>query len=230
MASESPDHSKSEALFKGEDPRIVVSSEEVRDDVGGLTFEQYAAGGLGRHLGVFSTTSLIIGRIIGAGVFSSPSSIVSSVGSVSVSGLCVWLEFACMMPRSGGEMVHLEAVYRRPKMLIAVVFAIQAIALEFTANGCIILSSNIIIASGHVATEWQLRGIALGVITVVTLVHTFFPSLGVHGMNFFTILKMVLLLFVVVTGWVVLAGGVSSVKDSRASFYAIFVHFLRLCC
>ncbi|PNY26215.1 High affinity methionine permease, partial [Tolypocladium capitatum] len=178
-----------------------------------------------------------IGRIIGTGIFSTPSSIVNSVGSVgasmllwvlglliSIAGLCVWLEFACMIPRSGGEKVYLEAAYRRPKMLITVVFAVQAIALGFTASGCIVFASNIIVATGHVATEWQQRGIAIGVITLITLVHTFVPKLGVHGMNFFTVLKVVLLLFVVVTGWVVLAGGVSSVKDPHASFRDAFAH------
>lgn len=53
---------------------------------------------------------------------------------LSVCGLCVWLEFACMIPRSGGEKVYLEAAYRRPKMLITTVFAVQAIALGFTGT------------------------------------------------------------------------------------------------
>lgn len=88
-----------------------------------------------------------IGRIIGTGIFSTPSSIINGVGSLgasmflwvlglllSISGLCVWLEFACMIPRSGGEKVYLEAAYRRPKMLITTVFAVQAIALGFTGE------------------------------------------------------------------------------------------------
>lgn len=53
---------------------------------------------------------------------------------LSISGLCVWLEFACMIPRSGGEKVYLEAAYRRPKMLITMVFAVQAILLGFTGE------------------------------------------------------------------------------------------------
>ncbi|KAK5988318.1 High-affinity methionine permease [Cladobotryum mycophilum] len=219
------------------DDHDVGSNEELKEDVGNLTFDQYTAGGLGRHLGIFSTTSLVIGRIIGTGIFSTPSSIVSSVGSVgasmllwvlglflAISGLCVWLEFACMIPRSGGEKVYLEAAYRRPKMLITTVFAVQAIALGFTASGCIVFASNIVVAAGHVASEWEKRGIAIGVIVFVTLIHTFFPKVGVHGMNFFTVLKVVLLLFIVVTGWVVLGGGVSSVPDPHASFRDSFAH------
>lgn len=41
-------------------------------------------------------------------------------------------------------------------------------------------------------------------------------------MNFFTILKLILLIFIVVTGWVVLGGGVSKVPDPHASFHNAF--------
>ncbi|OPB41247.1 Amino acid transporter [Trichoderma guizhouense] len=234
-AIDSPTHSKGEAVFGSTDNGTHVSENEFKEEVGGLQFDQYLTGGLGRHLGIFSTTSLIIGRIIGTGIFSTPSSIVNGVGSLgasmmlwvlglllSVSGLCVWLEFACMIPRSGGEKVYLEAAYRRPKMLITTVFAVQAIALGFTASGCIVFASNILVAANTTVTEWAERGIAIGVIISVTLIHTFVPKLGVHGMNFFTILKLILLLFIVITGWVVLGGGVSKVPDPHASFHDAF--------
>ena len=109
------------------------------------------AGGLGRHLGVTSCTLLIVGRIIGTGIFSTPSSILSGVGSIGASlmlwvlgfllsfcGLFIWLEFGTMYPRSGGEKVYLEAIYQRPKYLATVVFAANAILLGFTASGCIV--------------------------------------------------------------------------------------------
>ncbi|RMZ78328.1 hypothetical protein DV738_g3885, partial [Chaetothyriales sp. CBS 135597] len=203
--------------------------------VGELRLEETAAGGLGRHLGVFSTTFLIIGRIIGTGIFSTPGSIVESVGSVGASlmlwvlglvmsfaGLCIWLEFGCMIPRSGGEKVYLEAAYRRPKLLATVVFAFQIILLGFTAQGCIVFASNIIVAAGRTATEWEKRGIAIAVIVFVTLLHTFFPKLGVQGMNAVGVIKIVVLLFIVVTGWVVLGGGVSRIEDPHANFHDAF--------
>jgi solute carrier family 7 (L-type amino acid transporter), member 9/15 len=128
------------------------------------------AGGMGRHLGVFSCTMLMypllvilnlkhfligfvssIGRIIGTGIFSTPSTILGSVGSVGASlllwvagfffsfcGLFIWLEFGTMFPRSGGEKVYLEAVYRRPKYLATVIFSASAIILGFSASNCIV--------------------------------------------------------------------------------------------
>lgn len=43
-----------------------------------------------------------------------------------------------MFPRSGGEKVYLEAVYKKPKYLVTVIFAVNAIVLGFTAAGCIV--------------------------------------------------------------------------------------------
>ena len=93
------------------------------------------------------TLQCSIGTIIGTGIFSTPSSITGGVGSVgaalmlwvlglalSFAGLCIWLEFGCMFPRSGGEKVYLEAVYQRPQFLATVIFSTQAILLSFTGE------------------------------------------------------------------------------------------------
>jgi L-type amino acid transporter 9 len=107
----------------GSPPRNTIRDGPAADALlnpGELSFEEDTAGGMGRHLGITSTTLLIVGRIIGTGIFSTPSSITESVGSVgaalmlwvlglalSFAGLFVWLEFGCMFPRSGGEKVSI---------------------------------------------------------------------------------------------------------------------------
>ncbi|KAI0063740.1 high affinity methionine permease [Artomyces pyxidatus] len=201
---------------------------------GGLTFEEDTAGGMGRHLGVFSCTLLIIGRIIGTGIFSTPASILGSVGSVGASlmlwvlgfvlsfcGLFVWLEYGTMFPRSGGEKVYLEAVYKRPKYLVTVIFAANAILLGFTASGCLVFAQNILVSAGHSADRWVVRGIALGVIFFVTLLHGLTPRLGVYLMNILSVIKIVILVFIVITGWVVLSGK-TRIKDPHANFHDAF--------
>nr|VWO96191.1 G-protein comlpex beta subunit CpcB [Ganoderma boninense] len=237
-------------------------SEELPDgelNTGGLTLEEDAAGGMGRHLGVFSCTLLIVGRIIGTGIFSTPSSILGSVGSVGASlmlwvlgfvlsfcGLFIWLEFGTMIPRSGGEKVYLEAVYKKPKYLVTVIFAANAILLGFTASGCIVFAQNILVTAGHTAERWVTRGIALGgqflqtpppflvnipewlngsgsgsVIAFVTLLHGLTPKLGIWVMNGLSVFKIGILVFIVVTGWAVLAGH-TSVADPHANFRNAF--------
>ncbi|TFY82886.1 hypothetical protein EWM64_g1123 [Hericium alpestre] len=215
---------------------VVVDSksiEEVNVDElghGELNFEEDTAGGMGRHLGVFSCTLLIVGRIIGTGIFSTPSSILGSVGSVGASlmlwvlgfvlsfcGLFVWLEYGTMIPKSGGEKVYLEAVYTKPKYFATVIFAANAILLGFTASGCIVFAQNVLVSAGHEAGRWTERGIALGVIFFVTALHGLTPRLGIFIMNALSVFKIVILLFVVITGWVVLGGG-THIKDPHANF------------
>ncbi|KAJ8514783.1 hypothetical protein ONZ45_g7728 [Pleurotus djamor] len=201
---------------------------------GDLSFEEDTAGGMGRHLGVFSCTMLIVGRIIGTGIFSTPSSILGSVGSVGASlmlwvlgfvlsfcGLFVWLEYGTMFPRSGGEKVYLEAVYKKPRYLATVIFAVNAIVLGFTASGCIVFANNILVSAGHTADRWVVRGIALGVIGFVTILHGFTPRLGVLVMNGLSVFKIVILLFVVITGWVVLSGR-THIQNPHANFHNAF--------
>ncbi|KAF9239125.1 amino acid transporter [Melanogaster broomeanus] len=201
---------------------------------GGLSFEEDTAGGLGRHLGVVSCTLLIVGRIIGTGIFSTPSSILNGVGSVGASlmlwvlgfvlsfcGLFIWLEFGTMYPRSGGEKVYLEAIYQKPRFLATVVFATNAILLGFTASGCVVFASNILVSAGKIADVWTERGIALGVIFFVTILHGLTPRIGVLVMNVLTIFKITILLFVVITGWVVLSGK-TRIADPRVNFRDAF--------
>ncbi|CAK3910848.1 high affinity methionine permease [Lecanosticta acicola] len=227
------------AAEKVQDSSVVapVASKDNDTDSGELfTGEVVETAGLGRHLGLFSTTLLIIGRIIGSGIFSTPSTIVKSVGSVgaafmlwllglviSFAGLSVWLELGCMIPRSGGEKVYLEAMYKRPKLLASTVFAVYSIILGFTAGGCIIFAQYVVAASGRTAGEWEKRGIAIGVITFVTLVHATIPNWALRGMNTLGIIKILVLVFIVVAGWAVLGGATSDrVPDPKSHFSNAF--------
>ncbi|KAJ7439224.1 amino acid transporter [Mycena latifolia] len=197
-------------------------------------FPQDVQGGMGRHLGVFSCTMLIVGRIIGTGIFSTPSSILGSVGSVGASlmlwvlgfalsfcGLFIWLELGTMIPRSGGEKVYLEAIYRRPKYFATVIFAMNAILLGFTAAGCIVFAQNILIAAGQPDPRWVVRGIAIGVMVFVTLLHGVTPRLGILVMNALSLFKIVVLLLIVITGWVVLSGK-THIQDPHVNFRDAF--------
>jgi len=175
-----------------------------------------------------------VGRVIGTGIFSTPSLILSSVNSIGASlmlwilgfvlsfcGLFVWLEFGTMIPRSGGEKVYLEAVYKKPKFLATVIFAMNAILLGFTAAGCIVFASNILIAAGQTADRWVERGIAIGVIVFVTILHGLTPTVGIALMNALSVFKIAILLLVVITGWVVLSGK-TRVRDPHANFHNAF--------
>lgn len=77
-----------------------------------------------RDLGLFESISIVIGRIIGSGIFRTPGPIMALVSCTSLFGL-VWIiggivtifhavcyaELVAMMPRSGGPYVYLKTAY-----------------------------------------------------------------------------------------------------------------------
>ena len=79
---------------------------------------------LERALGVWGATSIVIGTVIGSGVFLVPTAMIRSVGSVrmlfavwiiagllSLFGALTYAELAAAMPEAGGEYVYLGAAY-----------------------------------------------------------------------------------------------------------------------
>ncbi|KAF5003841.1 hypothetical protein FDECE_9634 [Fusarium decemcellulare] len=100
---------------------------------------------LGYSVGPVTITLLNITMMIGAGIYSTPSSILAGTGSVGVSLvywtigylLCmasgsVYLEFTAYFPsRSGSEVVFLEQAYPKPMWLFPTTFAVQSVILSF---------------------------------------------------------------------------------------------------
>ncbi len=79
---------------------------------------------LERALGLWSAVSIVIGTVIGSGVFLVPSSMIQHVGSVrnlfivwivagvlSLFGALTYAELAAALPEAGGEYVYLSAAY-----------------------------------------------------------------------------------------------------------------------
>jgi amino acid transporter len=131
-----------------------------------------------RKLGITGAVFLILNKMIGTGIFSTPSSIFAATGSVGVSlmlwvigkksprfkvnsgmltrpggfltfcGLSVWLEFGLAIPRSGGEKNYLEHIYRHPKYLATCVLASQMILLGFSSGNSLAFGRYILYAAG----------------------------------------------------------------------------------
>src|ERR1700710_2129991 len=108
--------------------------------------------------------------MIGVGIFSIPSSIYSSVGSVgmclllwcigaiiSFCGLKVYIDLGSALPYSGGEKVYLERIFRRPRMLSTCMFMAFAITLGFSTPNCIVLGEYVLYALGYEPDRWGTR-------------------------------------------------------------------------
>lgn len=169
---------------------------------------------LGRNLNWYSCFILVISRVIGSGIFATPGAIVQAVGSpglalllwivgavIAACGLAVSLEFGCMLPRSGADKVYLEFTYRRPRFLASTMVAMSAVFLGFTASNCVVFSQYVLFALGREDAGALLRkGLALGLLIVVTVIHIVFPRAGVQIQNVLGMFK------IAVIGLMILAG------------------------
>lgn len=168
---------------------------------------------LGRNLDWNSAFSLTISRVLGSGIFATPGVILASVGSPGLAltlwivgailayfGLMVMLEFGSMLPRSGGEKVYLEFVYRRPRYLVSILVATQAILLGFTASNCIVFAQYILFAFGAEGTQFLRKSIAVGLLTGITIIHACFRKAGIHIQNTLGWIKIGLIVFMVLSG------------------------------
>ncbi|KAF2196989.1 amino acid transporter [Delitschia confertaspora ATCC 74209] len=174
-----------------------------------------------RKMGVTGAVFLILNKMIGTGIFSTPSGIFAATGSVGVSivlwiiggiitfaGLSVFLEFGLAIPISGGEKNYLERVYRRPKYMATCILAAQMILLGFSSGNSLAFGRYILYAAGRDSQNngWAARGIGIACITFACTLHSLLPKWGIRLSNMLGIFKVFILLFIVFSGFAALAG------------------------
>jgi amino acid transporter len=174
-----------------------------------------------QQMGSWDAFWFTVNNTIGPGIFSVTSGIFAITGSVGItlalfivgavlvaSTLCVALEYGMAIPRSGGEKNYLERVYRKPKYLMTCVIAVLFCGLGGSAMVAIAFGSYVLLAAGrpNPAGSWETRFIAIGVVTFAAALHAFFPTIGVRFLRVFGILKLVILVFIICSGFAALAG------------------------
>lgn len=183
-----------------------------------------SAASLVRGLGLVAAVSIIIGNVVGTGVFLKARVMTCNVGSpwfvllawaaagvLSLAGALTYAELAAMMPRAGGEYVFLRQSYGRMwgflygwmQILIAKTGSQASIAVAFAiflnalTNGKLkqVLFSIDIFGSNFEITNLQLIAIAL--IAVVTILNC--ASVSFSG-NIATVLTVVKIALIVLVG------------------------------
>ncbi|KAL2015467.1 hypothetical protein VTK56DRAFT_5392 [Thermocarpiscus australiensis] len=191
---------------------------------------------LGYSVGPVTIVFLNVSKMIGTGVYSTPSAILKGTGSVglsliywalgfltSIASLAVYLEYAAYFPnRSGSEVVYLEQAYPRPRWLIPTAFAFQSVAFSFSSGNSIVLAQYLFRINGHVPSNWELKGVAVAGYTVAFLFVVFHTRFSYWLSNGIGVVKVLTLVFIAITGLVVLGGNVSRVPEPRANFIDAF--------
>ncbi|KAF7345132.1 Amino acid transporter-like protein [Mycena sanguinolenta] len=213
---------------------IEIDVTGVVSNPGGAPTETVSA--LGRHVGWLSVVFLNINNMIGTGVFSTPGSLLKGLGSpglvlvfwligilISYAGLTLYLELASMFPhRAGAEVVYLEQAYRRPKYFFPAAFAAITVILEFSASNSIVLANYLLYTAGNDSpTAWLTRGVAIAGYTVAALFVLLSTKWSLRLANLVGFLKTVTLVFISITGLVVI-GGKTRIQDPHVNFHDSF--------
>ncbi|KAK3935241.1 amino acid transporter-like protein [Diplogelasinospora grovesii] len=176
-------------------------------------------------LGVVSAINIIVGKTVGVGAYSVPSAIFAGVGSVGMTlllwvvgslisfcGLAVYLDLGTAMPRSGGERVYLERIFRRPRMLATCMFMSYVVLLGFSTPNAIVLGEYALYALDVPVNRWNVRMIAVAAVSSLCWAHAQHPRLGLRLINVLGVAKMLILVIVILSG---MAGGLMGVGADR---------------
>lgn len=179
---------------------------------------------LSRGLGLWDTSLLVLGLVIGGGIFLTPSSIAKAVpsggwilglwivgGLLAIAGGLVYAEMGAMMPQAGGMYVYIrEAFGPLPAFLYAwvafwviIIGADAAVAVGFAQYFAVFFpglgSGNLVLAFGPITiSASQLVAVALTLVLSAT--HYFGVKEGARIQGAFTALILLTLLWIAVGG------------------------------
>lgn len=175
--------------------------------------------------------SLVIGLIIGSGIFSSPSQVNRNAGSPGasllvwvVAGILAWTgaasyaELGGAIPLNGGAQVYLSKIFGEWAGFLFTWCAVVVLKPGSAAIIAIIFGEYIVNAvvgaEAAEASPWINKGIAIAGLTLVTLLNCVSTKLGTRSADVFMFLKFFALIGVTIVGIVVAATGFSYKGDA----------------
>ena len=192
--------------------------------------------GLVRGLGPLEATTIIVGGVIGSGIFQAPSAIASNVGSPGMS-LLVWLvcgllalcgglciaELGAMLPRTGGQYIYIREAYRRRWITFfygwsafwivwpVSIAAVASVFASYLASVVNVLTADAI-GTGIVLSPGARALIASACVLVLMAINVIGVRWSGRVTNLFTFIKIAAL------GGLILLGLLMAEKGSMANF------------
>lgn len=190
---------------------------------------------LGYSVGPLSVIVLVLQGVVGTGIFSTPGSILKSMGSIGstyvlwilcfffpLTTIFVYIEYASYFPkRNGGDVAYLEKAYPKPKFLIPTVYAAISVILSYTTTSALAFGKYILSTTSDSGNVWHYRGIAIGALTFSCICIGTSTKWSLRLQNLLGFVKVVFLIFLIILGWVVL-GGHTNVADPHQNFHNVW--------
>ncbi|KAF7797669.1 hypothetical protein EIP86_008869 [Pleurotus ostreatoroseus] len=174
-----------------------------------------------REIGLTSAAFLIFNRVIGTGIFATPSVILRSSGSVGLSlllwllgavvaacGTVVYIELGTALPYSGGEKNYLDYIFRRPRFLATCTYAAYAVFIGWQSASTSVFGEYIMHALNPTQTPspFSTRLASLCCITFAFLLHGTHVNWGIRLQNALGLFKFFVLSGIAICGLAVLFG------------------------
>ncbi len=195
--------------------------------------ERAAPPSLERRLGTFSATTLIVGSMIGSGIFIAPSIMAGQIaspglllglwiggGALTLVGALSYAELAAMMPRAGGQYVFLREAFGRPAAFLygwTLLLVIQtgfnaAVAIAFAKYlgvlGLPVGESDVLVTLGPLSIT-SAGVVGCVVIVALTLVNVRGVREGALLQDVLTVLKVVAVVLLVLAAFTLAPGSTS---------------------
>ncbi|XP_060041658.1 B(0,+)-type amino acid transporter 1 [Erinaceus europaeus] len=202
-----------------------------REDEKSIQSNEPKSTNLQKEVGLVSGICIIVGTIIGSGIFISPKSVLSNTeavgpcliiwatcGVLATLGALCFAELGTMITKSGGEYPYLmEAFGPIPAYLFSWT---SLFVIKPTSFAIICLSFSEYVSapfySGCKPPELVVKCLAAAAILLITTVNALSVRLGSYVQNLFTAAKLVIVAIIIISGLVLLAQG--NTKNFENSF------------
>ncbi|RHZ79470.1 hypothetical protein Glove_144g102 [Diversispora epigaea] len=182
----------------------------------------------GGVLGVFGGMWLNVNLMIGSGIYATPGLIMKLTNSGGMTlvlyvigffyvlvGSFIYVELGSTISESGGEQIYFEKTFPNPKKMMAYIFSFSTIVLarpisivsisiagsQYIYKAIQINSHNkSAIEDIHNIEFWEIRFIAFGIISIITIYHLFSNKVAVWMNQILAVIKVSTLLTVVIIG------------------------------
>lgn len=168
--------------------------------------------GLRRQIGLFTATSLVVGEVVGVGIFLTPAEMTKSVGS-PLYVLLVWLasgamalcgalcfgELAARRPEAGGQYVYIRDAYGERVAFLYGWMALLVLDPGLTAALAVGVASYVAFALG--LSDAGAKAVAVALVLALAAVNTRGLRLGGSIVKWLTVAKLALLAFIVIWGF-----------------------------
>jgi basic amino acid/polyamine antiporter, APA family len=196
---------------------------------------------LARQLGLFDATMLVMGGIVGSGIFINPYVVAQQVhtpalilaawifgGVVGVGGAFIWAELAATLPEVGGQYAYLREAYHPAVAFLYGWVLLLVIQTGGMAAVSITFARYFVNLSGLRTPDWV---IATAALAVLTLINCFGVKTGGRTQSALMVMKIVTISVLVIAGLSLTGGHVNMItvverEWSLTSFGAAMVPVL----